>query len=128
MQTGSISYVPVHFLYKSIDPDELTALYAASDVCLVASTRDGMNLVCYEYIACHYDPAVRASEEIIPAGSLVLSRFAGAAGYLRNGAFIVNPWDGNCCADALARALEMDVEEASSRMGSLGKQLERQTR
>lgn len=128
MQTGSISYAPVHFLYKSIDPDELTALYAASDVCFVASTRDGMNLVCYEYIACHYDKAVPASEEIIPAGSLVLSRFAGAAGYLGDGALIVNPWDENCCADALVRALEMDVEEASSRMGSLGEQLESQTR
>jgi trehalose 6-phosphate synthase len=57
-----------------------------------------------------------------------LSRFAGAADYLGDGALIVNPWDGNCCADALARALGMDVGEANSRMGSLGEQLERQTR
>jgi len=30
--------------------DELIALYSVSDVCLVSSTRDGMNLVSYEYI------------------------------------------------------------------------------
>jgi len=32
-------------MHKSLPFDELCALYAVSDVCLVTSTRDGMNLV-----------------------------------------------------------------------------------
>ena len=34
-------------MHKSIPFDELCALYAVSDVCLVSSTRDGMNLVSF---------------------------------------------------------------------------------
>jgi hypothetical protein len=37
--------MPIHFMHKSLQFDELCALYAVSDVCLVTSTRDGMNLV-----------------------------------------------------------------------------------
>lgn len=37
--------MPIHFLHRSITFDELCALYAISDACLVTSTRDGMNLV-----------------------------------------------------------------------------------
>jgi len=39
--------MPIHFMHKSLTFDELVALYAVSDVCLVTSTRDGMNLVRY---------------------------------------------------------------------------------
>lgn len=42
---GTVEFMPIHFMHKSIPFDELTALYAVSDVCLVTSTRDGMNLV-----------------------------------------------------------------------------------
>ena len=48
---------------------QLCALYAVTDVALVTSLRDGMNLVSYEYVACQSDNA----------GVLVLSEFAGAA-------------------------------------------------
>lgn len=37
--------MPIHFMHKSLAFDELCALYTVSDVCLVTSTRDGMNLV-----------------------------------------------------------------------------------
>lgn len=40
-----------------------------TDVALITSLRDGMNLVSYEYVACQSDNA----------GVLVLSEFAGAA-------------------------------------------------
>ena len=41
---------------------ELCALYAVTDVALVTSLRDGMNLVSYEYVACQSDNAgARAS-------------------------------------------------------------------
>ncbi len=42
---GTVESMPIHFLHRSVAFDELCALYAVSDVCLVTSTRDGMNLV-----------------------------------------------------------------------------------
>lgn len=42
---GTVEFMPIHFMHKSLQFDELCALYALSDVCLVTSTRDGMNLV-----------------------------------------------------------------------------------
>ena len=42
---GTVDFMPIHFMHKSLPFDELCALYAVSDVCLVSSTRDGMNLV-----------------------------------------------------------------------------------
>jgi trehalose 6-phosphate synthase len=55
---GSIECMPIHFLHQSIDMKELTALYASADVCLISSTRDGMNLVAYEYTTCQRDNQV----------------------------------------------------------------------
>lgn len=42
---GTVEWSPVRFLHRSIPFEELCALYALSDVCLITSTRDGMNLV-----------------------------------------------------------------------------------
>lgn len=77
---GTVEFMPIHFMHKSIPFDEMCALYAVSDACLVSSTRDGMNLVAYEYISCQQKRH----------GSLILSEFAGAAHSL-NGSIIVNP-------------------------------------
>lgn len=93
---GTIEFTPIHFLHMSIDFSELISLYAISDVCLVSSTRDGMNLVSYEYIASqqnHY-------------GTLILSEFAGAAQGL-TGAIIVNPWNIEELAKSINEALTM---------------------
>ena len=49
---GSLSSVPIHHLDRSLSSHELVALYAITDVALVTSLRDGMNLVSFEYIAC----------------------------------------------------------------------------
>jgi trehalose 6-phosphate synthase len=46
-QFGTVEYVPIHFMHTSVPLDELTAMYALSDACLVTSTRDGMNLVSF---------------------------------------------------------------------------------
>lgn len=122
-----MNYVPVQFLYASIDPDELTALYTAADVCFISSTRDGMNLVSYEFVACHNNKAILCSREVGTPGTLVLSKFAGAADHL-DGALIVNPWDKEDCADALEHALSMSAKEAATRMKKLGDLVEQQTR
>ena len=50
---GTVESMPVHLLHRSVNFDELCALYALADVCLVTSTRDGMNLVSYELSLIH---------------------------------------------------------------------------
>lgn len=97
---GTVEFVPIHFMHKSIPFDELISLYRVSDVCLVSSTRDGMNLVSYEYIACQQENN----------GVLILSEFAGAAQSL-NGALIVNPWNTEELSDAINESLTLPPEK-----------------
>ncbi|PRT54760.1 Alpha,alpha-trehalose-phosphate synthase [UDP-forming] [Wickerhamiella sorbophila] len=105
---GSIEFTPIHFLHRSLDFKELIALYAMSDVCIVSSTRDGMNLVAYEYIACQEERN----------GQLILSEFAGAAQSL-NGAIIVNPWNMEEMAEAIHTALTMSDEKRQETHGMM---------
>jgi trehalose 6-phosphate synthase len=97
---GTIEFMPIHFLHQSVPFEELTALYAVSDACLVSSTRDGMNLVSYEYIATQRKRH----------GVMILSEFTGAAQSL-NGALIVNPWNTEELAGALYDAVTMSPEQ-----------------
>ncbi len=85
--------------------EEIAPFYSSANFCMVTSLHDGMNLVAKEYIASrnHND------------GSLILSRFAGAARELQ-GAIIINPYDIEKSADAIKLALEMTVEEQGQRM------------
>lgn len=108
-QFGVGGWVPVHFLYRSLDRPELVAYYREADVALVAPLKDGMNLVAKEYCASSVD------EE----GVLVLSEFAGAAAQLQDGALLVNPHDTVATADALRRALTMEEVERYERMHRL---------
>ncbi|CAG8051459.1 unnamed protein product [Penicillium nalgiovense] len=100
---GTVEYLPVHFMHCSLPFDELLALYAVSDVCVVTSTRDGMNLVALEYIASH-------DRHGMHTGVLILSEFAGAAQSL-SGSIIVNPWDARQIEDAYETSLCMGAEE-----------------
>ncbi|KAI9342782.1 glycosyltransferase family 20-domain-containing protein [Zopfochytrium polystomum] len=93
---GTVEFMPIHFLHKSVNFDELTALYAVSDACVVSSSRDGMNLVSYEYIASQQKKK----------GVLILSEFAGAAQSL-NGSIIVNPWNVEELAESYFEAVTM---------------------
>lgn len=97
---GTIEFMPIHFMHKSVSFDELLALYAVSDACLVSSTRDGMNLVAYEYIATQQKRH----------GVMVLSEFTGAAQSL-NGSLIVNPWNTEELAGAIHDAVTMGDEQ-----------------
>jgi trehalose 6-phosphate synthase/phosphatase len=77
-------WVPIDFIYRNLDREELVAFYHAADVALVTPLRDGMNLVAKEYCAC----------QVADPGVLVLSEFAGAAPQLLSGALVVNPMIG----------------------------------
>ena len=83
----------------------LVALYRLAQFCVVSSLHDGMNLVAKEFVA------ARDDED----GVLVLSALAGAAQELHD-ALIINPYDVDGFADALARAIDMPREERRIRM------------
>ncbi|KAJ4909100.1 hypothetical protein Rs2_03721 [Raphanus sativus] len=83
----------------SLDFYALCALYAVTDVSLVTSLRDGMILVCYEFVAC----------QEARKGVLILSEFAGA------GAILVNTWNITEVSASTGQALNMSPEEREKR-------------
>ncbi|THC98909.1 hypothetical protein EYZ11_001622 [Aspergillus tanneri] len=114
---GTVDYMPIHFVHKSVSFDELIALYAASDVCIVSSTRDGMNLVSFEYIATQEKRK----------GALILSEFAGAAQSL-NGSLLVNPWNTEELARTYLEAVSMDDVRRASNYTKLSNYISKYTR
>ena len=107
-----VGHPVVHYLHQSVDKKELCAFMSAADVMVVTPLRDGMNLVCKEYVACRYDLG----------GALVLSEFAGAAAELTS-AFLVNPHDIDGVKNALHAALTVDPAEGRRRMRALRRQV-----
>ncbi|KAH8726489.1 alpha,alpha-trehalose-phosphate synthase-like protein subunit [Phaeosphaeriaceae sp. PMI808] len=113
---GTIEFMPIHFMHKSVSFDELIALYSVSDVCLVSSTRDGMNLVSYEYIATQEKRH----------GVMILSEFTGAAQSL-NGSLVVNPWNTEELANAIHDAVTMGDEQRNLNYQKLSKYVRKYT-
>lgn len=105
---SSADYTPVIFFTENISFDEMIIWYANADVLVIPSLRDGMNLICKEYIA------VRGGS----TGALVLSEFAGAAVELE-GAILANPYSRQSLVDALKQAIDMDQQESRDRMRRL---------
>src|ERR1700730_12543640 len=99
---------PIVLLKRHHSHQEIERFYRASDLCLVTSLHDGMNLVAKEYVAARDDER----------GVLILSRFAGASRELHD-ALIVNPYDTELIADAINTALEMPAPEIERRMQAL---------
>jgi alpha,alpha-trehalose-phosphate synthase [UDP-forming]/trehalose-phosphatase len=108
-QYGETNWVPIRYLYRSYEQQQLAELYRAASVGYVTPLRDGMNLVAKEYVAAQ-DPE--------DPGVLLLSSFAGAAVELRD-AVLTNPWDADGMARDLNRALRMDLEERKTRHSRL---------
>src|SRR5581483_8205068 len=105
---GEPDWVPIRYVFRAFASRELAAFYREADVCLVTPLRDGMNLVAKEFVASQTgDPGV-----------LLLSKFAGAADELRE-ALIVNPYDLDETARALAKALSMPIAERAARQAAL---------
>lgn len=102
---GTVDWVPIRYINRSISRPVLAGLYRLAKIGLVTPLRDGMNLVAKEYVAAQ-DPD--------DPGVLVLSRFAGAARELK-GALLVNPYDVDGTANALARGINMPLEERRER-------------
>ncbi|MBI4051264.1 MAG: trehalose-6-phosphate synthase, partial [Elusimicrobia bacterium] len=96
---------PIVFLKKHHSHQEILPFYKQSDLCMVTSLHDGMNLVAKEFVASREDNQ----------GVLILSQFAGASRELRD-ALIVNPYDTEQMAEAIRYSLEMDTAEKATRM------------
>ena len=106
----------IHYLRRSLDLEELVALYLAADVMLVTPRRDGMNLVAKEFVAARLDDT----------GVLILSEFAGAADEFTE-AILVNPHDPDAIVAAMRSAISMPPELAAHRMHALRSQVKMHT-
>ncbi|MBI1955750.1 MAG: trehalose-6-phosphate synthase [Acidobacteria bacterium] len=111
---GKQGWEPIQLISANLPMVEVTALYRLANFCLVSSLHDGMNLIAKEFAAARYDNQ----------GVLLLSRFTGAAGLLRDALFI-NPYDTDEIARQIQRALELDPAEVRRRMYRMRSQLRR---
>ena len=98
---GTANYVPIKYIFNSVTPEELAALYSHADVLLVTSKRDGMNLVALEYIV---------SQNNVDPGVVILSEFTGAVSHLSE-AISINPWNIYETADAIFHAINIPLPE-----------------
>ncbi|SCV01792.1 LANO_0F13564g1_1 [Lachancea nothofagi CBS 11611] len=104
---------PVVFLHQDLDFAQYLALNSEADLFLVSTMREGMNLTCHEFIVC-------SRENNAP---LLLSEFTGSADIMKNGAFLINPWDIKQVAQTIKRALNLPVEEKRRRWKQLYKSI-----
>jgi len=102
-------WIPIHYMFRSMERAELLAYYLAADIALITSLKDGMNLVAKEYCAANIDKN----------GVLILSEFAGAANQLHRWSLIVNPYDIEGVAEAIYEAFQMSIEDRKWRMRKL---------
>ncbi len=96
---------PIWYMYRSIEFEQVAALYSVSDTALVTPIRDGMNLVAKEYIAAQHKKT----------GVLIVSEMAGVADELSE-AIIVNPNDIQEIADSIHLSLTMPFSEKKERL------------
>jgi trehalose 6-phosphate synthase len=106
---GDLDWMPIRYLARGYDREEIAGLYRRAKACLVTPLQDGMNLVAKEFVAAQ-DPE--------DPGVLILSQFAGAAEQMKE-AIIINPYDSSAIAEAVKQAIEMSREERCMRWQSL---------
>jgi len=106
---GDVSWTPIRYVNRAYSRSVLAGLYRTARVGLVTPLRDGMNLVAKEFVA---------AQDADDPGVLILSRFAGAAFDLQR-ALLVNPYDAESVAAAIAQALAMPLQERRERHQAL---------
>ena len=111
---GTIHWTPIHYFYRSFSLHSLSAFYRMADVALVTPMRDGMNLVCKEYIASRLDQK----------GVLILSEMAGSAKELSD-AILINPNDINQMVEAIYTALTMPPDDQKAHISIMQESLKR---
>ncbi len=111
---GSISWMPIWYLYQFLPEPSLVALYRLADVALLTPLRDGMNLIAKEFLASRTDES----------GVLILSEMAGAAKELPE-ALLVNPNNVSAIAETIKRGLDMPLGEQQTKNRVMRSRLER---
>ncbi|MBN1526429.1 MAG: trehalose-6-phosphate synthase [Candidatus Omnitrophica bacterium] len=101
---------PIIYVKRHLSPEDIKPFYKMADTCIVSSLHDGMNLVAKEYVSAKNDLN----------GSLILSRFTGAARELTD-AVQINPYAIEEFAESIKYALEMPPEERARRMENMRK-------
>jgi trehalose-6-phosphate synthase len=101
----SKGWKPIVFLKAHHNHEQINIFYKASDLCMVTSLHDGMNLVAKEFISSRDDED----------GVLILSQFTGASRELLE-ALIINPYSTEEMADAIQASIKMPSKERTERM------------
>ena len=117
-QHSTINWTPISYLYRSLDFEQLTALYNVADVALITPLRDGMNLIAKEFVACQQNKKHQ--------GILILSEMAGAASELAEG-IIVNPYDIENIVQGILQSVEMTHDDKQRRNQAMQNRLCRYT-
>lgn len=105
---ATMGWQPIYYFYQTYGFEDLAALYHISDIALITSFRDGMNLVAKEYVA------VKRENK----GVLILSELAGASIELSD-AIIINPTNTKEMENAILQALIMSEQEQSANLDSM---------
>lgn len=111
---GTIHWTPIHYFYRSFGLYSLSAFYRMADVALVTPMRDGMNLVCKEFIASKLDQH----------GVLILSEMAGASKELSD-SILINPNDLEQIVEAIYEALTMPPDKQIAHIKVMQESLKR---
>lgn len=102
------NYRPIKLHIQHHSPQLVFEYFRGSELCIISSLHDGMNLVAKEYISSRDDEQ----------GVLILSQFTGAAKELPE-SIIINPYNIDQCAHGIATALQMPLAEQKERMRSM---------
>ena len=70
---GQEGYEPVCYLERHVPLHERIAFYSLADCAVITATRDGMNLVPYEYVVCRQGPTGAEEDASARDSMLVVS-------------------------------------------------------
>jgi glucosylglycerol-phosphate synthase len=94
------NWIPVIFSEKPFSFEDMISWFVNTDIMCIPSLRDGLNMVCKEYIAAKQGDA----------GVLILSEFAGVALEFPE-AILINPYSNQSMDQAFDRALTIPICE-----------------
>jgi glucosylglycerol-phosphate synthase len=109
---SSAVWKPVLYSSTSLCFEEMIAWFSTANILWVPSLRDGMNIICKEFVAVKKDSS----------GVLILSEFAGAAVELGE-AVLTNPYSPESMNAAIDLALSMSHREQKRKMNKMFKKM-----
>lgn len=99
---------PIKFFYQRYTVDELIVFYSITDLLLITSFYDGVNLISKEYIASRFNHD----------GVVILSQYAGASVELLD-ALMIDPYNISDIADKIKQGVSMSDNMQREKMSNL---------